>query len=423
MQTSTEAIVIEDIAQARPTLRVAVVTETWPPEVNGVALSIANVVAGLRARGHQVQLVRPRQHDHDAAQAPVEDGEGAFQQLLLRGMPIPRYPHLRMGLPATQALLRHWSRRRPDIVHIVTEGPLGWSALRAARKLKLPVCSDFRTNFHAYGEHYGLGWLYKPLVAYLRKFHNLTHCTMVPTEKLRAELAALGFRNLQVLARGVDAACFDPAHRDAALRASWGATDGTRVVVHVGRLAPEKNLDLLLTAWKAMAAVDAKLKLVMVGDGPMREALAASHPQVVFAGARRGAELAAHYASGDMFLFPSMTETYGNVTPEALASGLAVLAYDHAAAGQLIRHQENGMLAPLGNAAQFVRLAVRMARMEAADMQHMRARARASVVDMDWPRIVELLEASYRATLAQTGIEVVVLGSDTTRLRPVSLAS
>ncbi|MCX7202544.1 MAG: glycosyltransferase, partial [Burkholderiales bacterium] len=157
-----DPIILEQLPAMKKSLRVAFVTETYPPEVNGVANTAARFVEGLRARNHEIQLVRPRQGSADLA------GEAArFQEVLMRGLPITRYPSLKMGLPAKQALVSLWSRHRPDVVHIVTEGPLGWSALQAAHKLKLPVSSDFRTNFHAYSRHYGIGWLQKPIAAYL----------------------------------------------------------------------------------------------------------------------------------------------------------------------------------------------------------------------------------------------------------------
>ena len=265
-QAEPAPIVVDEFAPARRVLRLAFVTETYPPEVNGVAATIACVVQGLRARGHQVQLVRPRQDACDEGDA----AHASAAEVLMRGLPIPRYPHLKMGLPATRALVRLWTLSRPDVVHIVTEGPLGWSALQAARKLRLPVSSDFRTNFQAYGQHYGLGWLHKPLMAYLRKFHNRCDLTMVPTESLRQQLAGQGLERLRVVARGVDAERFDPVRRSAALRAQWGADAATPVVLHVGRLAPEKNLSLLLQAVQAMRRIDPRVRLVMVGDGPLR---------------------------------------------------------------------------------------------------------------------------------------------------------
>src|SRR5262245_14165717 len=170
-------IVCEELYAARRSLRVATVTETWPPEVNGVAQTAARFVEGLRALGHEIQLVRPRQSPLDSART---------DEILMRGMALPRYPSLRLGLPAKSALVRLWTLRRPDALHVVTEGPLGWSALAAAEKLRLPVVSDFRTNFHAYSSHYGVGWLKKPILAYLRKFHNRTLATLVPSETMRA---------------------------------------------------------------------------------------------------------------------------------------------------------------------------------------------------------------------------------------------
>jgi len=120
------------------------------------------------------------------------------------------YKQLRLGLPAKRELLRLWSRQRPDIVHIATEGPLGWSALQVARKLKLPISTDFRTNFHAYSQHYGIGWLRGAILAYMKKFHNAAHATMVPTAQLEAELAGSGFKRLSVVPRGIDTGLFRP---------------------------------------------------------------------------------------------------------------------------------------------------------------------------------------------------------------------
>ncbi len=393
-------IVVDDLPAARRSLRVAVVTETYPPEVNGVAATIAQVVEGLRARQHDIQLVRPRQDASDlVGDDPAADDAGdRFHEVLMRGLPIPRYPHLKMGVPSRRALVQLWTTRRPDVVHIATEGPLGWSALQAATRLRLPVCSDFRTNFHAYSRHYGIGWLHKPIMAYLRKFHNRTLCTMVPTEALRRDLALCGFRNLTVLARGVDTVRFDPARRSTELRRQWGAGEDTMVVLFVGRLAPEKNLGALLTAFEAMRRVRPDCRLVLVGDGPSRRELQARCPDAVFAGLRNGDDLAAHYASGDVFLFPSITETFGNVTPEAMASGLALLAYDCAAAAQLVRHGENGRLAAFDDTPDFVRQAVMLASDPAA-AHALGLRAREAACELQWSHIVERIEAVFMAAV------------------------
>jgi len=396
----TDDLLVESLPALPRSWRVAMVTETYPPEVNGVAMSMARLVGGLHERHHDVQLIRPRQPQSSAP------GAGAlFDEVLTAGCPIPRYPHLRMGLPAKRTLVRLWSHQRPDAVHIATEGPLGWSALQAARVLHLPVTSDFRTNFHAYGRHYGAGWLARPILAYLRKFHNLAHCTMVPTDALKRELAALGFERLQVVGRGVDTALFDPARRSAALRAQWGVGDDGLVLAYVGRLAAEKNLDAVLAAFEAVRAANTRARLLFVGDGPMREALQARCPQALFAGHRSGADLAAHYASADLFLFPSLTETFGNVTTEAMASGLPVVAFDRAAAGQLIHSGQNGLLAAGQQHCDFVQAVLPLAA-HAATRAALGLAARRTACRIDWHSVVGRFEQVLAQAIDSRGLAV-----------------
>jgi glycosyltransferase involved in cell wall biosynthesis len=396
-------ILFERLPVTRKSLRIAVVTDTYPPEVNGVAMTLGHFVAGLQKRDHEVQLIRPRQGaEQIEGEQDASPNDTRFQQVLMRGIPIPRYPALKMGLPAKPALIRLWSFCRPDLVHIVTEGPLGWSALQAARKLKLPVCSDFRTNFHAYSRHYGIGWLKKPIAAYLRKFHNLTMCTMVPTEAMKKELFDLGFRDLKVVSRGVDTGLFDPARRSEALRESWGAKPDDPVAIHVGRLAPEKNLADAIAAYEAMRQRVPGAKLVLVGDGPQRALLQARCPEAIFAGMRVGEELACYFASGDIFLFPSLTETYGNVTVEAMASGLAVVAYKYAAASEHIEQGRNGMLAAFAEPAEFVAAAEELVG-DRARFRDMGTRARLTAEKLDWDRVVQQLESVFMS-VAEAGL-------------------
>ena len=178
-------------------LHISLVTETYPPEVNGVAMTLGKLATGLAARGHRLRIVRPRQkHERTGLQA---DG-----LLLTPGLPIPGYPELRFGLPVTDSLWQHWRQQMPDVVHIATEGPLGFAALSAARKLGIPAISTFHTNFHSYSRHYGIGWLQGSIARYLRWFHNRTATTLVPTAALAAELLQHGFREVGVLSRGVD---------------------------------------------------------------------------------------------------------------------------------------------------------------------------------------------------------------------------
>ena len=390
MENSIDSpIVLEDYPATRPSLRIAVVTETWPPEVNGVAMTLAKLVQGLSHRNHDVQLIRPRQTKTDS---PMSDA--SLEEVLMRGMPIPRYPELKLGLPSKKTLVKTWTLRRPDVVHIATEGPLGWSALQAAKVLKLPVTSDFRTNFQSYSKHYGVGWLRKPIVAYLRKFHNATACTMVPTRELMRTLSQNGFANLKVVSRGVDTKLFNIAKRDTSLRSSWGATDDTKVLISVGRMAPEKNLDQVLKTYDALKSTGQEFKLVMVGDGPLKEQFQKRYPEIIFPGMLSQTNLAAYYASSDLFIFPSQTETFGNVTLEALASGIPVLAFDCAAARDWVQTGVNGWLIAENNPEGFAAQAVTI--FNSKDLlDQITQSTRQQVVHLDWDQIAEQVESVF----------------------------
>jgi glycosyltransferase involved in cell wall biosynthesis len=385
--TVDSSIVLEEYPAIRPSMRIAVVTETWPPEVNGVAVTLAMLVQNLSLRNHDVQLIRPRQSKSDIS---MEDA--GLEEVLMRGMPIPRYPQLKLGLPSKKTLIKTWTLRRPDVVHIATEGPLGWSALQAAKVLKLPVTSDFRTNFQSYSKHYGIGWLRKPIVAYLRKFHNATACTMVPTNELKRALAENGFLNLKVVARGVDTQLFNQCKRDSNLRSTWGASDQTKVLISVGRMAPEKNLEQVLNAFDALRWMNDKIKLVMVGDGPLREQYQQRFPDIIFPGMLSQKELSVYYASSDLFVFPSQTETFGNVTLEALASGIPVLAFDCAAARDWVSPGVNGWLVPEDRPEQFAAQAVNIFRTEGL-LEKVTETTRQQQVHLDWSQIAEQVES------------------------------
>jgi glycosyltransferase involved in cell wall biosynthesis len=342
--------------------------------------------------------VRPRQHAGDEG-----NPHSKCSELLVAGIPLPRYRDLRMGLPAVSRLIRLWRRQRPDIVHIVTEGPLGCAALLVARRLRIPVSSSFHTNFHTYSQHYGLGLL-RPLVAgYLRRVHNAAACTLVPTHQLKDQLAREGYRNLIVVARGADTRLFNPARRSSALRVSWGLADGDLAVIYVGRLAAEKNMPLLLSAFDALKLRQPHARLILVGDGPLRREIEQRYPQHVFVGMRHGEDLAAHYASGDVFLFPSVTETFGNVTLEAMASGLAVVAYDYAAAHEHLVQGESGLLAPLHDGRAFQELA---AQVSTDPMLRFRLQrnARLAAERIDWDEVVEHFESALRRQIEQLEI-------------------
>lgn len=325
-------------------MHVALVTETFAPEVNGVARTLWQLVAGLARRGHRVEVFRPDQKAREG-ERPAE----GWHDVLMAGVPIPVYEGLRFGLPAPRRLLRRWkdAATRPDVVHIATEGPLGLSAQWVARRLGIPVSTTFHTNFHDYGRFYGMGAMRRVGIAYLRWFHNRAGCTLVPADDARTTLADDGFERVGILSRGVDTQLFQPARRDAELRRSWGAGPNDLVVVFVSRLAEEKNPKLAAAAFAEVQRLQPKSRGVVVGDGPARRHMKELAPELIFCGMRRGPDLAAHYASADLFLFPSLTETFGNVVLEGMASGLATVAFDYAAAGTLMRNRIDGFKASI----------------------------------------------------------------------------
>ena len=335
-------------------MHVAIVTETYPPEVNGVALTVRNMESGLRRAGCRTTLVRPKQPSDAHAEASLE-------HTLVRGARLPRYPGLQFGWPSGRRLRRLWQAQRPDVAYVATEGPLGWSALRQANAMRIPVVAGFHTRFDEYMTRYGFPYLAPVAWRWMRAFHNRAQRTLVPTDALRRELLDGGFHQVSVLGRAVDGERFHPRLRESGLRRAWGLDDRALAICHVGRIAPEKNLDLLVAAFDAIQARHADARMVWIGDGPSRGELQRRHPDHVFCGVQRGEALAAHLASTDLFLFPSVTETFGNVTLEAMASGVATVAFDYGAAGTCMRHDESGVLVPMEQPDLFVSESVRAA--------------------------------------------------------------
>ena len=341
----------------------------------------------LGRRRHEVTVYRPRRSD-----LPAPGQQQDFTEVPMPGLPIPGYPLLRLGLPAGRALGSRWRSERPDIVHVTTEGPLGASAIGAARRLGIPVTSSFHTNFHSYAGLYGLAPLRGLALAWLRRVHNRTLCTFAPTSELCSELSDMGFRNLTVLSRGVDTRQFGPERRQFSLRSSWGVGPDDPVVLHVGRLAVEKNYALIFRAFAAIRAVQPRCRFVLVGDGPLRAELQRDHPECVFTGFIPRDDLARHCASADIYVHASLTETFGNVLTEAMASGLAVASFDYAAGRQFIRSGENGLTVPAGDSEGLIAAAVRLAS-DPALRKRLRQAARTTLEAQSWDNVIVRFEA------------------------------
>lgn len=364
-------------------MRLLLITDTYPPDINGVARTLSTLAHGLAARGHVVEIVTTLR---DAPGAPVE---GPMRHVMT-SMPLPGYPGLRIGFATTWQMRALFSSFMPDALYVATETPLGIAGIRAARKLGIPVVSGFHTNFQTYLEDYALPGLENIAQSMLRALHNQTARTLTPSADTAAMLEKWGVKNVGVLGRGVDTELFHPARRSAELRRAWGVGADVPVAVYVGRVAAEKNLDLLIRAFAAFRGEHPAAPCVVVGDGPRLKWMQAAHPGILYAGARTGEDLARHYASADVFLFPSTTETFGNVVLEALAAGVPPVAFDYAGPRQLVRPGVNGWLAPFDDEEAFLRQTRAAAR--AWDDAPMREAARAAALELGWQRVIEQFE-------------------------------
>jgi len=351
--------------------------------VNGVANTLSHIVRGLRVKGIAVQVIRPKQNKDDHSVIEAEE-----ENITLPGLPIPGYDQLKFGLPFKGRIRKALERFQPEAIYVATEGPMGWVATTVANSKRIPVLSGFHTNFHQYIEHYHMKLLEGFAYRYLRNFHNRTAGTLVPTSIQQQELIDYGFKNVDVLSRGVDSQQFSPSHRDEALRAEWGLKKNDIALLYVGRIAGEKNIQLALDTYNQLKTDEENLKLIMVGDGPHLDDLKKQNPEVIFCGVKRGQDLARYYASGDIFLFPSKTDTFGNVVTEAMASGLAVVSFDYAAGHEHIIHHESGMLCEFGNHSAFIQQ-VKTLLDSPNQLLKIRELARLHAQSISWQKIVD----------------------------------
>lgn len=372
-------------------MRLTLVTETFPPEVNGVARTLGRWAETMSRRGHAVDVIRPRR----PAEREREDS--------VWPLPVPFYPQVRLGLALPHLVVRRLRDHQADLVHIATEGPLGLAALLAGRWRRVPVVSSFHTNFDHYLSHYGLAGCEWCVQSYLRWFHNRTAVTLVPSRATRDRLLAAGFRNVRVWSRGVDSDLFHPRRRDQRLRAELDLAPDDILVLYVGRLAWEKNLDALLSAFAQVrrrleSDPAPRIKLALVGDGPLLSVLRQrAGPDVVLPGPKAGEELVRWYASADIFAFPSRSETFGNVILEAQASSLPVLAFRYPATEERIQHGQDGLL--LTDDAELTAALAALC-LDAEARQRLQVAARETARLQGWEPIFDQLEAEYAALVA-----------------------
>ena len=369
-------------------LRISLVTETYFPQVNGVSRTLDRLVRYCSEQGDRVQLLLPR-YDENSVQLPSR-----VEKCEWRSVALPFYKEVVLPMVTVGRVENTLSRFRPDLVHIATEGPLGWAALRAAKRLQLPVVSSYHTNFPHYLQTYHASFLEPLSWRYLRWFHNSTLATFCPSASSRTLIEDKGFRNVGIWSRGVDKHRFNPGKRDHDLRRSLGINPDDLLMTYDGRIANEKNLDMLVEAWRRLSEHQ-DCHLLFVGDGPLRARLESMNiPRTIFAGYRYGEELASIYASSDLFVFPSLSETFGNVVLEAKASGLPVVAYNVQGPKDIVRDHHTGLLVD-DITPQALAIAIKEMVDNRELMKQMGRQARAYAEGCTWEKIMGELRNQY----------------------------
>jgi glycosyltransferase involved in cell wall biosynthesis len=372
-------------------MRISLITDTYLPEVNGVTTVLAMMRRGLLARGHAVQVVAP------GYDQPGPDDAGVVRRWSMR---FPPYPAMRLSLPIGGDVARALDDFAPDLVHVATEGPLGTLGRRAAVRRRLPLVTSFHTDFPRYAERYLGRWAVAPVQGYLRRFHAPARFTQTPSQTTRDELSALGFRRPVVWGRGVDTTLFHPERRNLLRRATLGVTDDRPVILHVSRLAVEKDVTTLVAAFQqAHAELGDTVRFVVAGDGPEAGMVRAALPFATHYGFIARERLAEVYADADLFVFTSPTETCGLVVLEAMASGLPVITSDRGGVLENVRHAINGLMVPAGAPEAFAAATVDLIRDRRARAA-MGSAARAFAVARDWERELDALEPMYRDAIA-----------------------
>lgn len=320
-------------------MRIALVTDTYLPQVNGVTTVVRRIVDTTRAAGHAVAIVAPR-YPHGSG----GDGGGG-DELRVPSLPFPPYPSIRLSFPFRLHVAHFLDRFAPDLIHVATEGPLGVLGRRHAIERGLPLVTSFHTDFPRYAHDYRLGFLAPLVWQWLVHFHRPARMTQTPGVAIRDELVRRGLRNTVVWGRGVDTRHFRPDRRNAGWRRWMAGADDAVIVLHVGRLAPEKNLRVLVDAWnRAHRCLGPRATFVIAGEGPEGRIVATGAPFARHVGFLDRETLADLYASADLCVLPSRTETCGLVALEAMAAGLPVIAANAGGLAETVRHGENGLL-------------------------------------------------------------------------------
>ncbi len=381
------------------TKRVLFCTDTYPPQVNGASVVTSLSVNGLRARGWECAVVAPRYPDGGVDVFNHSPTTGTPDLLVsIPSTSFPTYPELRISAPAYLTVADTVRRFRPHLVHSETEFVLGRMGQLAGARAGLPLVSSYHTDFARYMPAYGLPWLEKSVAAYLGRFHRRSARTYTPSGPAREDLLREGVRDVEVWGRGVDIDVYNPINRSESLRTKLNLGDRF-TFLHVGRLASEKRVEQIVTAYGAAlpSLPPDSTRLVIAGAGPREDAIrAVSPPGTIFLGyLDRRAELPTLYASSDAFVFASLTETLGLVVLEAMASGLPVIAVPAGGVADHLRDDVNGIATPPGDVEAMAAAMVAIAT-DRTRRRRLSSGARATAETLTWDSELDRLDVSYQ---------------------------
>jgi glycosyltransferase involved in cell wall biosynthesis len=362
-------------------VKIGIVAESFLPQMNGVVRMLLELLTYLRRQGHEALIFAP-------GDGPVE-AEG-YRVRRVKGVPFPPYPEVTLA-PFSLWMYRDLRDWQPDIIHLASPFLLGMQGVLVGRLLNVPVVGHFQTDVPRYAHKYHLGALSELAKSYLVTLHNQCALTYCPTPTAAAMLRGWGVERIEVMGRGVDTALFRPDRRKAATRRRYGLSETDKILLYVGRVSAEKNLDVLIETAAALPSA----RLLIVGDGPERAALEAAMPDTAtFTGFLSGDALADVYAAADLFIFPSLTETFGQVAQEAMASGLPVVGMRAGGVQDIIQHGVTGLLCPPDDPAAWL-AAVRALLESTYTRQMMGMAARRYAEGQSWTALFDRLLDRY----------------------------
>jgi glycosyltransferase involved in cell wall biosynthesis len=370
-------------------VRIALFSEVYWPMVSGVGVTLLRLTRALEERGHQIRVY--------SATYPLPKGQRDRPEVHRSpSIPLFLYPDVQWAFPRLREVVDDVVRFRPDVVHVATEFALGLTGLKVARQLRLPLIASSHTDYDKYAGRYGVDWALRMGWHYMRWFYGQAHRVLCPSRIYQAHLHSRGVTHTGLWSRGVDPAFFHPRFRSEGYRKALGVGPEDLLVTYIGRIAREKNLTQLLAAWDALAPYRGSAHLALVGRGPLEEAIRRREiPGVHVTGLMHDRDLSEAYASADIFVFPSATETFGNSLLEAMGSGLPCLA---AAAGGVLefaRHGENSWLVAPNSAAAVAEGLHRLME-DAALRRRLSDGALRTARDRGWDEVYDQLLDDYR---------------------------